>query len=253
MKASELYGRASLFLEKLSQVKSELNKAEFWYPYSTLSNFEHLCNLFGEDNEFLSELHTGGLVLDIGGADGDLAYFLESLGIAVSALEYAPTNHNGLAGMRLVGEHFGSRVEIMEVNLDAGGAINGRYSLVYFLGVLYHLKNPFLVLENLAKCSKYVLLSTKIFKYIPGIESPLADKSISYLLDPTECNDDNTNYWIFSEAGLRRLLDRCGFEVELFEIYGDRDSAEPASMEHDGRAFCLVRSKFFDGYEYENT
>ena len=248
MKTSELFARATIFLDELLRIKSELNKPEFWYSYSTLSNFEHLRNLFGEDNEFLSELHAGGSVLDIGGADGDLAYFLESLGIAVSALEYAPTNHNGLAGMRLVGKHFGSRVEIMEVNLDEGGAIDGRYSLVYFLGVLYHLKNPFLVLENLAKCSKYVLLSTKIFKYIPGIESPLDNQSISYLLSPTECNDDDTNYWVFSEAGLRRLFDRCGFEVELFEIYGARDTAEPASMEHDGRAFCLIRSKLFDSY-----
>jgi hypothetical protein len=98
------------------------------------------------------------------------------------------------------------------------------------------------VLENLAKCSKHVLLSTKIFKYIPGVESPLGEYSLAYLLDSTECNGDNTNYWIFSETGLRRLVERCGFEIVLFDVYGAKDTAEPASMEHDGRAFCLLRS-----------
>ena len=78
------------------------------------------------------------------------------------------------------------------------------------------------MLENLAKCSKHVLLSTKIFKYIPGVESPLGEYSLAYLLDSTECNGDNTNYWIFSETGLRRLVERCGFEIVLFDVANPR-------------------------------
>lgn len=242
MKVSEISNRALMFREEILQAKLKLNKPEFWYPYSTLSNFEHLENLLGKDSNLLSEITADGPVLDIGGADGDLAFFLNTLGVSVTALEHAPTNHNGLEGMKLLNKHFGSPLDIKEADLDAGGTIEGNYSLVYLLGVLYHLKNPYLVLENLAKCSKHVLLSTKIFKYLPGVESPLGEYSLAYLLDSTECNGDNTNYWIFSETGLRRLVERCGFEIVLFDVYGAKETAEPASMEHDGRAFCLLRS-----------
>jgi tRNA (mo5U34)-methyltransferase len=239
---SEISRQAAIFRDEIMRLKLTLNNSDFWYRYSTLSNFEHLENLFGGDSDLLSKITADGPILDIGGADGDLAFFLNTLGVSVSALEHAPTNHNGLEGMKLLNNHFGSPLDIKEADLDAGGTIEGKYSLVYFLGVLYHLKNPYLVLENLAKCSKYVLLSTKIFKYIPGVESPLGENSLAYLLDPTECNGDNTNYWIFSETGLRRLVERCGFEVVLFDVYGAKETAEPASMEHDGRAFCLLRS-----------
>jgi tRNA (mo5U34)-methyltransferase len=32
----------------------------------------------------------------------------------------------------------------------------------------------------------------------------------AYLLDPSESNDDATNYWMFSEVALRRQLHRPG-------------------------------------------
>ena len=45
---------------------------------------------------------------------------------------------------------------------------------------------------------------------------------------------DETNYWIFSETGLRTLVDRAGWEVCDWMVAGD---------ERDERVFCLLRSR----------
>ena len=66
---------------------------------------------------------------------------------------------------------------------------------------------------------------------------------VAYLLDPTECNNDNTNYWIFSEAGLRRILSRTGWDILDFITLGNDRDSDPASPKGDERAFCLVRSR----------
>ena len=144
MIVSEISRQAAIFRDEIMRLKLTLNNSDFWYRYSTLSNFEHLENLFGGGSDLLSKITADGPILDIGGADGDLAFFLSTLGVSVSALEHAPTNHNGLEGMKLLNNHFGSPLDIKEADLDAGGTIEGKYSLVYFLGVLYHLKNPYL-------------------------------------------------------------------------------------------------------------
>jgi hypothetical protein len=66
---------------------------------------------------------------------------------------------------------------------------------------------------------------------------------VGYLLAADECNNDATNYWIFSEAGLRRLLHRTGWDVLDFGTVGATGMSDPATAKGDERAFCLVRSR----------
>jgi hypothetical protein len=66
---------------------------------------------------------------------------------------------------------------------------------------------------------------------------------VAYLVAPQECNNDCTNYWIFSEEGLRRILARTGWDVCDFTTVGNRVDSDPASPEGDERAFCLVKSR----------
>jgi tRNA (mo5U34)-methyltransferase len=54
----------------------------------------------------------GALVLDIGTADGDLAFFLESIGFRVIAIDYPGTNFNGMRGIQKLKEALNSRVEL---------------------------------------------------------------------------------------------------------------------------------------------
>ena len=66
---------------------------------------------------------------------------------------------------------------------------------------------------------------------------------MEYLLAPYESNIYATIYWIFSDAGLRRLFDRSGWEVLEIMTVGDTTASNPADQDHDERAFAILRSK----------
>ena len=62
------------------------------------------------------------------------------------------TNFNGLEGARTLKEALNSSVIIRSVDLDSQFSLAGqKYDAVFFLGTLYHLKNPFFLLESLAR------------------------------------------------------------------------------------------------------
>lgn len=259
MDIAEMKGRALTFMSELEARKSALAPSSFaWYPYNTLSNFLHLDALLTGEHRSLLELIGDKSVVDVGCADGDTAFFLETLGCTVQTIDYAPTNYNSLQGVRLLKNALSSSVEIHEIDLDAQFLLpQEEYGLVFFLGILYHLKNPYYALETLAKSCEYCLISTRIAKFsthnaeydtrltkpIPGKRTDFSHLPIAYLLDEREANNDSTNYWIFSDTGLRRILERTGWDICDFMTVGNTANSDPASAEGDERAFCLVKSR----------
>jgi tRNA (mo5U34)-methyltransferase len=215
-----------------------------YYGYDILSNVAHLEASLGANwGGLLGKID--GPIADIGTADGDLGYFLESLGHQVDLIDYPATNWNGMRAVKLLHTLLGSSASIAEVNLDAQFHLpRQRYGLVVFLGILYHLKNPYFAMEAIAKTAKYCVMSTRVAKFAPD-GTRIAHLPVSYLLDPDESNNDATNYWIFSEQGLRRLVGRAGFDVEAWSTVGCTDSSEPAKADRDERAFVLLRSRHF--------
>ena len=172
-------------------------------------------------------------------------------------MDHAPTNFNGCQGVRRLKEALSSNVTIHEVDLDSHFDLPGeRYGLALFLGILYHLKNPYGALENLAKRAQHAIVSTRItrFNRAPDSEgTPALNREIielqsvpaAYLVAPLETNNDPTNYWIFSEAGLKRIFERTGWEVLDFMTVGDTQNSDPATNTGDERAFSLLRSRHF--------
>jgi hypothetical protein len=133
-------------------------------------------------------------------------------------------------------------VTVHDVDLDSQFALpSEHYDLVFLLGILYHLKNPFYVLEALSHRADRLLLSTRVARYA-GDSIGIRELCVAYLLDPHEANNDATNYWIFSEAGLSRLISRTGWVIEEYLTVGDTERSNPASNEHDERAYALLRS-----------
>jgi hypothetical protein len=131
-------------------------------------------------------------------------------------------------------------------DVDAGLDLRGRtFGLALCLGVLYHLKNPFGFLENLARHVRHCVLSTRIAQVTAG-GTAMAQEPIAYLLNPSEANNDPTNYWIFSEAGLRRLLDRTGWDLCDYATTGFEQGSDPVRGDRDQRAYCMLRSKLAD-------
>jgi hypothetical protein len=94
---------------------------------------------------------------------------------------------------------------------------------VLALGLLYHLKNPFYFVERLGWHARYCLLSTVV---LPKREK----EPMARLVGEREFHDDATNFWFFSQPGMERLMDRCGWDVRRRFTVGDR-------------YFCLAESR----------
>jgi tRNA (mo5U34)-methyltransferase len=231
--------------KNLWEIKLAHRPKSFWYPYSTLHNVAVLEKLSAAAGLHLLELCRGahGKVADIGAADGDLAFFLEGQGLSVDVIDNDYTNFNGLEGARTLKEALNSSVVIRSIDLDSQFSLAGqRYDSVFFLGTLYHLKNPFFLLESLARITKYCFVSTRIAKQTADGQL-LSKYPVAYLLGPQECNNDDTNFWIFSDQGLKRLIERTGWNLLSYVTIGDTAGSTPADPDHDERAFCLLEKR----------
>ena len=207
----------------LWETKLACRVESFWYPYRTLTNIhtlEQVCAVAGLD---LLQVCRGphGRIADIGAGDGDLAFFFEKMGFTAEIIDNEYTNFNRLQGARVLKEVMNSSVEIRSVDLDSQFALpDKKYDIVFFLGTLYHLKNPFFVLEKLARVTTRCFLSTRVAKRTSDGQN-LSPYPVAYLLAPQECNNDDTNFWIFTDEGLKRIADRTGWKVVSYITVGE--------------------------------
>lgn len=240
----ELARRGRLFESTLQDAKKNLAPAGIpWYPYDTFAALSVADKLLTGRNRFLLDLAGGDPVLDLGCGDGGLAFFFESLGCEVHAMDHPHSNHNGMRGVTELRRALNSSVTLHAVDLDSQFYLpEESFGLAVFLGVLYHLKNPFYALETLATHARYCLLSTRIAQVTPKATS-IQNEPVAYLLGPGEANNDPTNFWIFSEAGLRRLCDRTGWNVVSYTTSGCARRSDPAHADRDERAYCLLESR----------
>jgi tRNA (mo5U34)-methyltransferase len=246
MDVTKLLEHAKPFAAKLQETKHRLEPADgFWYPYQSLSNVGILQDLLQGQYADLSALIGDDPVADIGAADGDMSFLLEEMGCDVDLIDWGLTNYNKLQGARRLKEGLGSGINIHEVDLDSQFHLPRKYGLTLFLGILYHLQNPYYILKELARSTRWALMSTRIARVTTDRSTRFDTAPVAYLLGPTECNNDNTNYWIFSPAGIVRILERTGWEMAAGITTGDPVNSDPATAEGDERVFCLLRSTAF--------
>ncbi len=244
MDISELHATLAAQSERLQRARTEIGDHIAWYPYDILGNVVHLDGILTGDNRNLERLAGGLPVADIGAADGDLALVLEdTLGWQVDVVDNAPTNANGLQAARALVEHLDSNVTVHDIDLDVQFRLpRERYGLVLLLGIVYHLQNPFYVLRHLRERADHCLLSTRVARFAGPDETPIAELPVAYLVGPQETNADPTNYWMFSPAGLRLLVQRAGWEILDEGSVGSTDRSDPSSPDRDERMFMLLRA-----------
>ena len=237
---------ASRFHDRLKSIKDRtaLEAAE-WYPWRSLSAMQMLDRELGVDLDALQKMIGANSVLDLGCGDGDVAFFLESLGARVDAVDHPPANYNRMEGVRTLKRALGSLIGIHAVDLDSRPNLPGsNYGLAIMLGVLYHLKNPYLALETLARSSRRLYLSTRIASLTPDRTLNFGALPMAYLVDDRELNNDPTNFWIFSEAGLKRIVRRSGWNILKYSTLGrSASTADPVTSQGDVRAYLLAESR----------
>ncbi len=199
-----------------------------WYQFNSFANLTQFEQILDDGFETALELAADEPVADLGAGDGDVSFLFESRGCHVTAMDWPGTNENRMRGMRLLKQELGSSIGIRPVEFDDHFRLDGeRYGLVLALGLLYHLKNPYYFVERIARHGRYCILSTRV----------LADSKlgpVAELVREREFLNDPTNFWFFSEAGIRRLLDRCGWDIIRENITGDGV---------DNRFFCVAESR----------
>jgi tRNA (mo5U34)-methyltransferase len=232
-------------VDRLRDARSAIGDGIAWYPYDILANLIHVDTMLSGPNRDLGRLAAGRPVADIGAADGDLAFTVEDhWGWEMDIVDNAPSNMNRLDGARALRDQLGSKASIHDIDLDTQFQLpRERYGLIFLLGILYHLQNPYYVLRELAGRADHVLLSTKVARFAGPSSTPIADLPVGYLVSPTETNNDPTNYWVLSPAGLERLVDRTGWDVLDRLNVGNTTSSDPATPEGDEREFMLLRSR----------
>ena len=219
-----------------------------FYPYSILANIHHLKNLLESNglSNFFNEIKNKN-ILDIGAADGDLSFFLKDIGFNPTIVDFSNTNYNSLLGASALNTYLGANLDIINTDIDKlniESIPTKKYGVVFLLGILYHLQNPYHVLRVLKQNSRYIFLSTRIAQYTPdGVY--IKDNPLAYLVAPNETNGDSTNYWIFTETGLKRIIERVGFKIKAFMKVGCINNSNPCDDNKDERAFVLIENEDF--------
>lgn len=159
----------------------------------------------------------GRSVLDVGAWDGFFSFEAEKQGAArVLATDHYCWSGPGWgskAGFDYVHAKTGSNVESLDIDvLDLSCHTVGTFDVVLFLGVLYHLKDPFGGLERVASiCKETLMIETA------GAMFDCPEPVMRFYLG-AELNNDATNFWVPNPRCLENMLREVGFkEVEFLE------------------------------------
>ena len=189
---------------------------------------------------------SGKTVLDIGCWDGYFSFACEERGaekvVASDVWEYA-----GRGAFDFARKTLGSEIEPLQASVyDLDPDIHGRFGLVLFLGVLYHLRHPLLALEKVASVTApggTVIIDTVIdVKHLSG--PPLMK-----FYPGSEENSDPTNWWAPNPAAVTAMCKTAGLSkvTSRVQLYGgnrgifhavkasDKHVAKLAKKDHDAR------------------
>jgi tRNA (mo5U34)-methyltransferase len=167
----------------------------------------------------------GVQVLDIGCNDGFFSFALEARGAEVTAVECGPHT----AGFKLNHRLRDSSVKMVESTVyELTPEQLGRFDLILFLGVIYHLRHPLLALDVLHRLAEP---DTLLFVESQTIDEALVGPNgeMFALGDPSyalmqfyprgELGGDVTNWWAPTLACLQQMIETSCFRVQWGNLY----------------------------------
>src|SRR6266478_2756504 len=110
---SELVRSAKAFRQVLDRAKRSVQIKDFeWYPYDSLMAVPYQIDPLLQAGGDILNTEKAFPLLDLGCGDGDLAFFFESLGFRVAAVDYQPTNFNRMKGVEALRSALGSSISV---------------------------------------------------------------------------------------------------------------------------------------------
>ena len=176
----------------------------------------------------------GGLrVLDIGAFNGGYTFECERRGATCVAYDVLHPDHTGFNRIKaLIGSKaeyvFGSVYDLHRHDL-------GRFDIVLFFGVLYHLRYPLLALDQLRGLDcRTLLVESFVIDHATYVGDPpaparLADVAPALAHTPVfqfypgaELQGDRSNWFGPSIKAVEAGLQTAGFDTEVLAAWGDR-------------------------------
>lgn len=185
-----------------------------------------------------ADLH-GWQVLDIGCNAGFYSFQLAMRGARVTAIDVDP---HYLAQARWAAAHFGleDAIEFRCMQLYDLAHEAAQYDLVWFMGVLYHLRHPLLALDILRRRTRRLLMLQTLTMPGDEVTAPPQDFPLQErerLLKPgwprmafieSRMSADPTNWWAPNHACVEAMLRSAGFRV-CERVAHETYLCEPAS------------------------
>jgi tRNA (mo5U34)-methyltransferase len=148
---------------------------------------------------------SGKRVLDIGANDGFFAATCARRGAEVVAYDYVPKEERGFV---VTEKLFDVSMRYIHDNLWNIASHNlGTFDIVLFLGVLYHLPDPF---RGLALLSGFCSGTLYVETVCREIDTTLP---VMVFTPGRSFNNDITNFWVPNPAFLRSMVEDVGFRV----------------------------------------
>lgn len=184
----------------------------------------------------LPDRMNGMRVLDVGARDGFFSFAAEQRGAQVLAIDAVAMKH--LKGFALASKLLDSSVDYRTMNVyDLDSKRVGTFDAIFFLGVLYHLRDPMLALDRLWEVAKpgatiwveshtidhgLVNPDTREFCDLASVASALKDVPIAQFYPRDTLGHNVTNWWGPNLAALKAMIGAAGFEVSRSETIGSR-------------------------------
>ena len=207
---------------------------------STLSGRAHHEDVWALYEKVLPASLSGLSVLDVATNAGYFALQSKLRGARhVTGIEFLDMY---LEQANTIGKIWGADIEYRKIDVHEVLKLGRTFDIVVFAGILYHLKNPLQVIEDLGRiCTDAILLETEFIpddprncvivrQGAPATLQPM-NKGFMKFLETTELNGDGSNWWVPDMECVLGMLRTAGF------IHISR----PAILH--GIRLCLVASR----------
>ncbi|HTC73335.1 MAG TPA: DUF1698 domain-containing protein [Solirubrobacteraceae bacterium] len=151
---------------------------------------------------------TGKSVLDVGAWDGYFSFAAERLGAArVVALDSVIWHNVSKVPFELARKALASNVEDVELEvLDISPDVVGQFDVVFFMGVLYHMRDPMAALEAVASVTENLLVLETL------VDMTFTRRPAAAFYPGMYFGGDHSNWWGPNAAAVVGMVAEFGFK-----------------------------------------